>query len=171
MVTALCQGFSILCLGKGCVVIFIKNLCPALVHFEIGNKEEIAIKRKGKKGQEKQCKIWWYLGPVNYYKLFVVMCCHPLRSSIQCMFSICKLHILQIPDQTLYILTFPPPFPLLVGSATFPCHDKYFSQDMPTGCMHVYTHTYLNRIQGPKTSHFWLQMVKKSRERTNPSQV
>lgn len=37
MVIALCQGFSILCLGKGCVVIFIKNLCPALVNFEIGN--------------------------------------------------------------------------------------------------------------------------------------
>lgn len=28
--------FSILCLGKGCVVISIKNLCPALVHFEKG---------------------------------------------------------------------------------------------------------------------------------------
>lgn len=70
-----------------------------------------------------------------------------------------------------YTLTFPPPPPPLAGSTIFPCHDKYFSQDMPTGCTHVYTHMHLHSIQGPETSLFWLQMVKKSGERTNPSQV
>lgn len=34
MVIVLHWRFSTLCLGKGYVVIFIKNLCPALVHFE-----------------------------------------------------------------------------------------------------------------------------------------
>lgn len=49
MVIALHQGFSTLCLGKQYIVIFIKNLCPTLVHFEKVNEEETAAKRKGGK--------------------------------------------------------------------------------------------------------------------------